>query len=73
MIHKITTSVDFNWWLKYLTLNLMKQQIQIILKYPSQRIRNRYYKTFGTYAINSPMFPSFHEKYTLVCFSRGSG
>ena len=58
MIHKINPSVNYNYWLVRL-----KQQIEIRLKSPKlliERIRKRYYKTFGASVINTkqPIVPS---------------
>ena len=59
MIDKITPYVDYN-KLKRLDTKLNESTNQNSLKVPkvlSQRISKRYYKTFGTSVINSPMLP----------------
>ena len=57
MIHKITPSVDYNYWLKrlYTLLSLPTNSNSIKVR---QHIRKCSYKTLGTSVINSPMYPS---------------
>ena len=55
MIHKTTTSVDYNKYLKLLAFNLKSQNLS------SQQIRKLFYKTFETSVKNSPLFPYFQE------------
>ena len=51
IIHKITTSLDFNYWLKHLGTQLNKTANQNSLTVPKvvkpMKIK-RYHKTFGT-------------------------
>ncbi len=56
MINKVTPSVDYNWWLKHLEA-IMENKLTKPIKIESQQIRQCYYKTWGTSAINSPMSP----------------
>ena len=69
MLHKITTSVDYNQWLKSLHTQLNEPTNQTstkVLNVFSQRIRKRYRKTLGIIVINSPMsLPSLVDMYFL--------
>ena len=59
MIHKITSSVDYNWWLNRLETQLIEltnpKSIKCT-KLSCQQITNRHHKTFGTSVINSQMY-----------------
>ena len=59
MIHKIIRPVDYNFWLKRLDIQPNEPTIQNskALKFLSQRIRKRYYKTLGTSVKKYPMSP----------------
>ena len=57
MIHKITTSVDENYWLKRLNTQFNESTNQNSVVQPSQRLRKCYYKTLGTSVINSSLSP----------------
>ena len=60
MIHKIIHSLDYNLWFKYLDTQLNNPTNQNSIKFPKcvkQRLRKRYYITFGTSVINSPVSP----------------
>ena len=54
MIHKITSAVDYNQWLKRLNNQLNKPTNQNFKK-KSPKLRKRFYKTLGTSVIISPM------------------
>ena len=54
MIHKFTTSVVNNLWLKLLDTQPMNNHSEFN---KTSKIRKRYYKTSGTSVINSPMSP----------------
>ena len=56
MIHKITSNVDYNKWLKGLDTQLNEANNHNSTKFPkllNQRIRKRYHKTIWTSVINS--------------------
>ena len=48
-------SIDYNKWFKSLNTKLNELTNQNSIKFSSQRIRKRYYKTLDTSVINSPM------------------
>ena len=69
MIHKITASVNWNYWLKCLNTQLDELTNQNLLKSPkllSQQIRKRCFKTLGTSVLNSTMSPLLPWKYALL-------
>ena len=70
MIHKITCTVDYNYWLNVWTLNLMNQSIKfrtmIIIVKPTNE--NHSLRRWGTSVIKSPMSPP-SMKYLPINFS----
>ena len=60
MIHKITPSVDYNYWQKRLDTQLNEPTNQNLIKVPKivkPMNKKVFYKTLGTGVINSPMSP----------------
>ena len=65
MIHKITSSVDYNYWLKRLCTQLNDPTNQNLIKVPKvvkSTNKKGYYKTLGTTVIKSPISPYHHLK-----------
>ena len=62
MIHKITTSVDYNYWLKCLNIQLNYPTNQNSIKVPKV-VEPTNKKTFGNYCNKQPnvQTPSLHE------------
>ena len=56
-VHKITPSVDYNWWLKRFDNNLINKPIKINSRKSSNK--KTLSKTLGTSVIYSPMSPLF--------------
>ena len=69
IIHKITPSIDYNWWLKRLDTQLVEPtnpnlfKVFKIIKTTNKKIC--YCKTLGISAINSPMSPPSLTMYTI--------
>ena len=70
MTNKIIPSVDQNYWLKSLILvtNQLIKIISKVSKFSSKRIRERGYKTLGTYVIYSPLNFCKKKKIALQLF-----
>ena len=63
-IHKITQSVDFNWWLKLLHIQLAEptNQNSKVPNLGKPTNTKAFYKTLGTSVINRPLSPPFNAK-----------
>ena len=67
MIHKIVSSLEYNYWLKRLDTQLIEPTNQILMKVPKlvkSTNKKRIYKTLGASVINSPSlsFPSVFKR-----------
>ena len=64
--HKITPSIDYNYWLKHLDAKLIVTTNQNSIKVPKvvkKKNKKLYYKTLGSCLINGKLSPSFLINY----------
>ena len=70
MIHKIHSSVDYNYWLKRLDTQLNKSSNRNALKLVKPKNKKTLLKTLGTSVINNPVFPlsmAYYTDSTQIC------